>query len=464
MEQSISKHKKIELLLNKIKFKGIKVGSLLAEVFIINSYHPYDIKFFKMILILIKYTLTMFLSKNLSIINSTFIFTKLSNKFHYNMLMDNLLLHYSERSVIIYDENTFDLKFNYFHSTYIRSMHASNTLNNSRADILKILTFSIKVMWILIKYRTRLEVTKNEIVFFVVKLLIQLRRVSFWDHYFITSLSKPKCIVTEHDRSTLSSSLILTAKKYHVFTITLTHGVITAFCNTPVLADQVFCWGKSQKDLLISFGIEAHRISKTGNPMFKVVKQKNYSELSRSNSFIFCLAIGPESEMLNKLIIDKFVLSIEKFDQVKGIIKLHPSLNKESYIWVNDLSTKLTILDSVEIVNSELFEKIDILLVHSSGIANEALVAGIPVVIILPTNSSMLNEVQFELTQQAGCQLAKDENELIDIFEKIISDPIKYKIDAKKRCKEYLKNLLETTGEESVKAMIAEIDRLTFTI
>jgi hypothetical protein len=463
MEQTIKKHKRLELFLNKKRFKGINVGSLLAEVFIINSYHQLDIKFFRTIMVLIKYILTMFVSKKVKNINSTFIFTKLHNKFHYNTLMDDLLLHYLSRSTIICNENSFKPQLVSIYPIYTRSLHTSRTINNSLSDILKILSVSFAVMWVLIKNRKRLEVSKNEIIFFVTTLLIQLRRVSYWDRYFNKSSSKPKIIVTEHDRSTISSSLILTAKKHNIFTITLTHGVITAFCNVPILANQVFCWGKSQKDLLVSLGIEAHRISLTGNPMFKVINKKNFSELTRSNNFTFCLAISPDGEKLNRLLIEKFVLTIEKFDQVRGVIKLHPSLNKESFVWVDAISTKVTFLDSLEVINNELFEKIDILLVHSSGIANEALVAGIPVVIILPTNSSILNEVQIELTQQAGCQLAKDENQLMIIFKKIISDPIKYKIDANKRSKKYLKDLLEATGEESVKAMIAEIDRLTGT-
>jgi hypothetical protein len=290
--------------------------------------------------------------------------------------------------------------------------------------------------------------------------LIQFRRVSYWDDYVQKSVVKPKCIITEFDRNSLASPMILSARKHNILTITLTHGVIE-YGFTPLLADHILCWGKCQKERLISLGVEPYRISVTGNPMIKVIERCPGKKTRSSNNVKVCLAIGPEAEYLNKSLIEAFDYAVEQLEQVEGIIKLHPTLKRGNYKWINSISSKVIIFDSLDITNSELFNIIDLLIVHFSGIANEALAAGTPVVLLQPTGSLYLNVLQTELNQKAGCKIAANTKDLIEILDEVIANPDLFRIESIKKSKEYLENLFEFIGDESVRVMISEIDRLS---
>jgi hypothetical protein len=454
MDSNIRKHKKLERYLNIVEFKRIKIGSLLAQTFEFNYYNPCR-KSFKNFIRIFKYLIYVFFPKNSIPIESDFIFTKLIRRFHFDELMNPLIIHYLKESAIVCNENSFD---QVIMNRYIKNQHVikfSQTINNDKKDIIRILSVFVRSSWILIRNKKRLNLSKDELFFFLAQLIIQLRSVSFWDSYFLRSVKKPKCIVTEFDRNSVSSALILCARNYNITTITLTHGVICDYGFTPLLADYIFCWGKFQQNQLIEQGVPRKKILITGNPMVKGFEHKN-----RLNSgLIVCLAISPE--ILNQSMIEMFVSAINGFDQLSGIIKLHPSQYKHNYLWIHDLSSKVTVKDSEEITNNALFEKIDLLLIHQSGIANEALASGIPVAIMEPNGSGNFSELQRELINSAGCRAVNNTEQLKALFSEFILDPESFKIRGRLKSRQYLENLFEVIGEDSIKAMIDNINRLT---
>lgn len=465
IEQDIRKHKILEAYLNRIKFKDIGSGKLLAGCLESNSFHVFDYSFYGSIKNIIKiagYLIGMFKYKYIQSHNSEYIFTKINNKFHFGTLIDPLIFYYLEDSAIFCNENSLDKKLKATISIKKHLISANRANDNSWQDIGIIVLTTLKVLSTLIRINKRLKLSFYEIIIFLKLLILQLRSVSFWDRYFENSSVLPKCIVTELDRTSMPSPLILSAKKYKILTITLTHGTISEYGFAPLFADYIFCWGKFQKLQLISQGIEPCRISITGNPMFKtfnLLPKKNINNVS--GPIIVCLAISPEGDELNRLLIGLFIKAIKGLGKVKGIIKLHPNLNRESFLWVQSLFPDINILESSDIKNSDLFQTIDLLLIRYSGIANEALASGVPVIIVNPENISELNILQEALIHNAGCELARNDQELIAILNKICASPFKYQEDAKTKCKNYLSNLYELTGEDSEKAMIAEIDKLT---
>lgn len=453
MDIRIIKHRRLEKYLNLIEFKDIRIGSLLAQTFELNYYNPCS-KFNINAARIVKYLFYLFFTRNSRPIPSSFIFTKLISRFHFNELMDPLIIHYLEQSAVICSENSFDSQIVNEYPINQRVIKFSQTINNNKRDIIYILYVFFKSTWILIKNKKRLKLNKEELSFFLAQLLVQLRSVSFWDNYFSRSKTQPKCIVTEFDRNSISSALILAAKKYRITSITLTHGVICDYGFTPLLADYIFCWGKFQQNQLIEQGVPSKKIVITGNPMIKKTEQNVITE-----GVVICFAISPE--VLNRSMIELFISVMEKFDQATGMIKLHPSLHKDNFLWVSNLSPKIIIKDYKEITNKELFKEIDLLLIHQSGIANEALVAGIPVVVVEPEGSCNFSELQRELIYSAGCKGSTNSEELTAILSEFISNPVYYKEQGIAKSKKYLEDLFDKTGEESTQAMIAGINRIT---
>ncbi len=454
MDNNIIKYRKLEKYLNTLEFRKIRIGSLLAQTFELNYYNPCN-KSMKNLIRIFKYIFYLFFPKDSNPIESNYIFTKLISRFHFNELMDPLIIHYLEHSTILCNENSFDAVLLKKYPIDQRVIRFSQTINNTRNDIPEILSIFLKSSRLLLKNKDRLKLSKEELIFFLAQLLIQLRSVSFWHNYFSKSITKPKCIITEFDRNSVSSALVLSARNYNITTITLTHGVICDYGFTPLLADFIFCWGKFQQNQLIDQGVSSKRILITGNPMIKLFKQNNTS----TSELIVCFAISPE--ILNRSMIGIFISAIEKFQQITGMIKLHPTLHKKDYSWINELSPKVILKDYTEISNSELFMKIDLLLIHQSGIANEALASGIPVVVIEPGGVDSVSELQEELINSAGCRVAYNGEGLASVFSDFVADPELFKIRVKTKSRRYLESLFETTGEESIQAMIAGINRLT---
>jgi hypothetical protein len=461
VEQNIIKYKKLERFINKIEFKEIKVGSLLTEKLDLSYYKETRLSYIKALLVFLKYLLTLPISKIPKHRYSKFIFTKLGNRFHLNELMDPLIVNYLNQSTIICNDRAFDPKLSETYSFSDRCVMTKQTLANNNKDTFQIIWSTFKVLFVFIKFKRRLQVSKNELVQYTLTSLIQFRKSSYWDDYFKRCVIKPKGIITESDRNGNASPLILNAKKYNILTITLTHGVINEYGTVPVLADHIFCWGESQKRQLIDMGVASQRISKTGNPMIKAFNQHPFEPHTSHNEIRVCLAISPEADSINKSLIEPFIYAVEQVENVEGIIKLHPSLKKENYKWIYSLSSSISIYESVEITNEELFKAIDLLIVHFSGIANEALAAGTPVMIMEPEGLSNLNYFQNELIQNAGCKVVVNSIDLIAIFDEYRANPELFRLRSIQKSEYYLKDMYEIIGKESVRAMITTIDRIS---
>jgi len=458
--QEIIHYKVLERYLNKVKLNGIRIGSLIAQYYALNYISKEHSKsIFTNMLVFLKYCFTLLNNKETKPHKADFIFTKLNNRFHFNALLDPLINHYNNKSVILCDENSFGKNEFEIQNIKKKSITFTQTNSNSNKDARKILIAVFTVTNLLFRNRKRLHLTFHEIIYFVNNLLIQLRRTSFWDHYFTAAQTNPLAVVTEFDRCAESTPLILAAKKHKIQTVTLIHGVLEDYSFTPFLADHIFCWGKSQKSQLISIGIDPKRIFITGNPMFADKKQENNLENHIHNDLCICLAISPGFD--NRSLIEPFASALNLAENVRGILKLHPSLKKDDFKWVELISSKIEILTSQEIQNSDLFIELDLIIINDSGVANEALAAGVPVTVMIPNTNPQLNTFQNELIQIAGCQLVTCELALVRLFSDIAANPIQFKSNATKKSEKYLKMLYDTTGKDSVNAMISQIDKIS---
>ncbi len=79
---------------------------------------------------------------------------------------------------------------------------------------------------------------------------------------------RPSVILTEYDRNSLWSCLVLAARKLGIPSLTLVHGVIErdAFGFSPVLADHMLCWGELDRAKLVDAGEASSRVTVAGCP------------------------------------------------------------------------------------------------------------------------------------------------------------------------------------------------------
>ena len=78
----------------------------------------------------------------------------------------------------------------------------------------------------------------------------------------------PSAIVTEFDRQSMWSCLVLSARQLEIPTFTLVHGVLgeRAIGYVPVLADKVLCWGEMQRQQFLAEGEDPAKLLVAGCP------------------------------------------------------------------------------------------------------------------------------------------------------------------------------------------------------
>ena len=149
-------------------------------------------------------------------------------------------------------------------------------------------------------------------------------------------LLKPSVVVTEYDRNTFTSCLILSARSLGIPTITMMHGVINSpYGYTPVLADVVLCWGKRHRDQLVSFGVNPNRLMIVGCQRLQRQLTANRivgSKLGLSaDKRVVIYASNPLADEDRRFLARTFCRALTKMEDVQGCVRLHPSERPKEY-------------------------------------------------------------------------------------------------------------------------------------
>ena len=182
-------------------------------------------------------------------------------------------------------------------------------------------------------------------------------------------------IVVDFDRGKFAP-LILAAKKLKIATISLQHGAINPpYGFVPLVADEIWVWGKLWKNELIDMGVKEDSIKIVGSTIVDEYRKPKLIE------GIKIIGIGPNPIGIenNEFIWKK--LSEQLLDQgYKIVIKLHPSMAKGKYI--NCFDPRCEIYEDKDLENIYFFEMADLLIVSSSSLGYESILMGTPVAVI----------------------------------------------------------------------------------
>lgn len=147
---------------------------------------------------------------------------------------------------------------------------------------------------------------------------------------------RPKYVLVECDRYSLTSPLVLAANALNIPTYTMMHGSVNSrFGYLPLIANNLFCWGHRQKRLLQNHGALQGQIVVTGAPQLSSELKGNPAALKQklncSNQQVFLLGTNPITPNLREALVQMFCEGITDNKAFKGIIRLHPSENKAQY-------------------------------------------------------------------------------------------------------------------------------------
>jgi hypothetical protein len=270
----------------------------------------------------------------------------------------------------------------------------------------------------------------------------------------------PSIIVTEYDRNSYWSCLVLAAKALGIPTVTLVHGVMNenAVGYTPVLADKIICWGSLQKETLIGEGENPEKILVAGCPRLTrelplTAEQVRVKMGFDSKKSAIMLATSPINPKILEKTVSAFCIAAEKAGNWSAFVRLHPSEKIATYLNMAKKHPSVRFFENATFSLEDALAAIDVVVVQNSGMGGDALVKG-KLVVVLSMDGPPLG-YGAELVNNAGCALARSADELLTEVEQLLYDKSRNQ-NAHVMAEIYVNNFCTAYGKDAA-AKIAEI-------
>lgn len=199
---------------------------------------------------------------------------------------------------------------------------------------------------------------------------------------------KPKSITTEYDRYWFSSALVAAGNSLSIPTYTLMHGVVNnSISYIPLLANNIIVWGNRQKEQLVAYGLNPDRIIVKGAPHLSDNIAQDKQTVRSHMGFTDAKPVvifGSCNISVNDMhsLMSMFCKAFNDQDQFHAIVKLHPIETKEFYKEEISNNTNIRFCDTEELGFEDSFALADVICVYNSAYGTDALIKGIPVVVM----------------------------------------------------------------------------------
>lgn len=270
---------------------------------------------------------------------------------------------------------------------------------------------------------------------------------------------RPKMVVTEFDRNAMASCLVLAARERGLRTSTLVHGVINPpHGYTPVLADQIFCWGEHQRRQLMEMGTSPRKVLKTGAPHISnfigvdslLVRKRMRIDLSTP---VVMLATSPVKDIDRRILAETFCEALTKTILV-GVVRLHPSEKLEFYANLARAYPAVRFLANGVLTIDEAMAVSDVVCCHDSSFGHEAVIKGKSVVVLDVLSTPLRGGL--ELVDSAGCPRVSSSQNLAAELQHIAGDE-EYRRRLLERLQQYVKDNYTAFGSEAVDNIVAAL-------
>jgi hypothetical protein len=227
--------------------------------------------------------------------------------------------------------------------------------------------------------------------------------------------ARPSVIVTDYDRHSKWSCMVLVAKKLGIPVLTLVHGVMheDAVGYSPVLADKIFCWGAFDRDKLIAAGEPEDKIVICGCPRLSRELPLNRQEARRQLGMdpskpVVMFASTPTYQISRY--IERFCSKVGKLAYISGIVRLHPSESQATYKQMIARNPEIRFMVSSDFSLDVCLAAADVVVVHDSGVGSDALVKGRLTVVFNEDSDPVGHDG--DMIKYAGCPHARSPEEL----------------------------------------------------
>ncbi len=291
-----------------------------------------------------------------------------------------------------------------------------------------------------------------------VRLLIQSQRVSGYRH--LLEVLRPKAILTEFDRNIYSSCLVLAAKSLGIPTATLVHGTINPpYGYNPVLADRIFAWGELQRDQLLGLKTPPEKIRLTGFARVQRPEPKDVAAIKQaaglpSDKPVVLLATNPIEPKAHERLITTYCNAFAGRKDVTVVVRTHPAEGENAWEAYRDRFPFVYPFGRGDQSVEDSLAMTDVFVCNNTGMSMDALLHGVPVVLLDVPGSSLLSNQ--DLAAAGVAQVTQTADELASTVDEILNAPDRAAALAEKR-EAYLKSMYVAMGDEAATLAAKEL-------
>jgi hypothetical protein len=271
---------------------------------------------------------------------------------------------------------------------------------------------------------------------------------------------QPAVILTDSEHGHPWACLILAARELKIPTLQMMHGVIySRYGYQPLLSDVALCWGEQQKEQMISFGTEPERLLLAGCQRLRResscdandVRQRLGLPLKRP---VVMLATNPMERNEWRKLVSVFGDAFRENGDVVAVVKLHPSEKRSNYCEEIAQQSGIRFFEGSEWTVEESMAVCAVVVSHNSGLGNDALVLGRPVVLLDVLEEPLSNGRG--LADKAGCPVVKTTVDLRAVVLRILSDEA-YRLLLHAQAEKYVKWFCCAYGQEAARNVACEV-------
>jgi hypothetical protein len=274
---------------------------------------------------------------------------------------------------------------------------------------------------------------------------------------------QPTAVLTEAEHNSPWSCLILAARHRGIPTMTMMHGVVySSYGYTPLLSDVALCWGRGQVEQMTEQGVEPGRLLITGcqrlarTPRFVGMEVRARLGLPLHGPVVM-LATGPMAREEWRKLVFAFGEAFQNHEGASGVVRLHASEKLDDYKAEMSRYPGIRFLENRRWSVEDAMAACDVVVIHNSGLGNDALVFQ-RLVILLDVLASPLGNGRV-LANKAGSPVASTAGELRHIVDRIFADA-DYRQGLHRQAEEYVNQFCTAFGQDAARNVAAEVKRM----
>lgn len=271
---------------------------------------------------------------------------------------------------------------------------------------------------------------------------------------------RPDVVVTDFDRNSKCSGLVLGARSLGIPSVTLIHGVINPpYSYVPLLADVACCWGELSRQQLVDMGTDPERLIVTGYHRDVTTPGTDLHEVRRRAQIaddrpVVVWASNPIETEMRRTQVRTFCRALAGRQDIAPLVRLHPSEKLETYDREVSEFPTVQFSRASEMTVGEILGVADVVVSHNSGLGNEALIAGKPVVVLDAIDAPLGNAEP--LIERAGCPHVRSAEELERVILRILRDG-EWRQELRERGRAFVSYQFAAFGDEALQQVLGVI-------